>query len=204
MVLVHTFGFGDILTYAILNSDENVCIEKHENFQKRSIRSRYEICNHQGRSTLSIPLIKGKNQGQQITEVLISYEEDWAALHLKSIISAYGKAPYFEHYIDYIESTLSIKPATLWEFNSNCIELCLKLLKTKVSVSTSISYEFEVKADVLDIRKGNSVEILYPTYQQCFSERFDFIENLSIIDLLMCLGPESKSYLNSIYNLLKP
>jgi len=204
MVLAHTFGFGDILTYALLNSNENVCLEKHENFQKRSIRSRYEICNHQGRSTLSIPLLKGKNQGQKITEVLISYEEDWISLHQKSIVSAYGKSPYFEHYIDDVESILSLKPSTLWEFNLNCINTCLKLLKTNVSISNSISYEFEVEAEVLDIRKGNSVEILYPTYQQCFSERFSFINNLSIIDLLMCLGPESKSYLNSIYNLLRP
>lgn len=204
MILTHIFGFGDILTYALLTSPEEVCFEKYENFQKRSLRSRYEICNHKGRSTLSIPLVKGKNQGQLITDVLISYDEEWNSLHLKSIISAYGKAPYFEHYIDHIEAILSKKPITLWEFNQLCIQTCLKLLKANFSISTSNSYEPKLNEGVWDLRKGQGKEIIFPTYQQCFSDRFDFIENLSIIDLLMCLGPEAKSYLSSIYNLIKP
>ena len=43
----------------------------------------------------------------------------------------------------------------------------------------------------------------YPTlshksYHQVFSDRLPFTPNLSIIDLLMNLGPESKSYLKEL------
>ena len=37
-------------------------------------------------------------------------------------------------------------------------------------------------------------------YNQVFMEKHGFIDNLSIIDLLFNLGPESKDYLTSLNN----
>ena len=82
-VITPTFNFGTIGLFALLTQSERFNIEKHENYQKRSERNKFDIINHLGKQTLSIPLKKGKNSGTLITDVKIAYEEDWQNYHLK-------------------------------------------------------------------------------------------------------------------------
>ena len=41
-------------------------------------------------------------------------------------------------------------------------------------------------------------ELKFPPYPQVFEDRFGFVPNLSILDLLFNLGPEALNYLKSI------
>ena len=81
---------------------QEVHIEQHEHYQKGSYRNRCHIAGVNGILRLSVPLKSGKNQKMPVRKVRISYDEPWQAHHWTSIRSAYGNAPYFEHYADQI------------------------------------------------------------------------------------------------------
>ena len=68
------------------------------------------------------------------------------------------------------------------------------------------SFDYEIiKPKTKQIEKLNSlisskkeVKSEFKEYVQVFGNKFGFLPNLSILDLLFNLGPETKTYLNSI------
>ena len=68
------------------------------------------------------------------------------------------------------------------------------------------SFDYEIiKSKTKQIEKLNSlisskkeVKSEFKEYVQVFGNKFGFLPNLSILDLLFNLGPETKTYLNSI------
>lgn len=183
--------FGPINLFSQYIGKEKLCIEKHEHYQKRSYRNRYSILTANGPVTLSIPLKKGKNAGTNITDVQISYDENWVEKHVHAIRSAYGKSPYFEFYFDDIEKILKKKHTSLFLLNMDSLYYVLKKLKLQIAVEYTDSYQKDYP-DMTDLRNINWN--LYQTqikYMQVWEEKFNFTPNLSILDLLFCSGPES-------------
>lgn len=190
--------FGPINLFCQYIGKEKLCIEKHEHYQKRSFRNRYSILTANGPVTLSIPLKKGKNAGTNITDVQISYDENWVEKHVQAIRSAYGKSPYFEFYYDDIELILKKKHPSLFLLNMDTLHYSLKKLKLPIAVEYTDSYQKEYP-DKMDLRNLNWN--LYQTqikYMQVWEEKFNFTPNLSILDLLFCTGPESVSVLTKM------
>jgi hypothetical protein len=198
-VISPTFNFGSIQLYALLTQSDEFLLEKNENYQKRSERNRFEIVNHLGKLSLSIPLLKGKNNMLPISEVRIAYEEDWRNYHLKSIEAAYRKSPFYEFYIDRIKLHYNEKHTYLWDFNTNAINLIKSILKITNNTIFTDTYSKEYSEIYIDLRqkKINFEPILKP-YNQVFEDRLPFIPNVSILDLIFCLGPESKKYLSEL------
>lgn len=81
----------------------NISIEAHEHYQKGSYRNRCHIATSQGVHPLSVPLKKGKNAQMPIKEVQIAYDVNWQRLHWQSLKTAYGSAPFWEHYAPVLE-----------------------------------------------------------------------------------------------------
>jgi len=101
--------FGPVSFFTKYKLSEKVWIEMHENYQKRSWRNRYQILSSQGPEMMSIPLVKGKNEKQPVSEVRIAYDEPWVTRQLQTLRSAYGKSPYFEDIFPDIERILHKK-----------------------------------------------------------------------------------------------
>jgi len=204
-IIQETQIFGPIGIFAqYLNVDE-VIIERHENYQKRSHRNRYDILTSNGILHLSIPLAKGKNNKMPISEVKIAYDDNWVDVHLQTIRSAYGKSPYFEFYFDGIESLFRKKYDYIFDLNMDCLKFIFNKIKLSKTISISNSYQSSY-VNILDCRNKKWVsDQTDSSYSQVWEDKFGFTQNLSILDLLFCLGPESISFLKKVdqKNLIK-
>lgn len=187
---------------------DTVVLEDWENYRKGSYRNRTYIAGSNGVLRLTVPLKKGKNQQQPITEVMISYEEPWQQQHWASIYSAYGNAPYYLFYADELQSLYDTKPDRLVDWNALLLQSVLDLLGIPGSLERTQHWEAHVPEDVADLRN-----VIHPKpqrqlpdphwklipYPQVFQEKHGFSPNLSILDLLFCTGPEALSVLESSY-----
>ena len=78
------------------------------------------------------------------------------------------------------------------DFNIELIKKILLLLDTDIIFLTEVKAGKEF-SDLIIAKKINKIEI--PHYHQVFQSKHGFINNLSILDLLFNLGPQSLEYL---------
>ncbi len=200
MIIVETQCFPPISLFSRLKNDPELCIEAHENYQKRSYRNRICLASAQGVEMISIPLAKGKNEQQRITETQISYDTDWVNQISKVLKTNYGSAPFYEFYINEIMGILTARPKYLYDLNQSILNWLIDTLGMDVTVSQTESYVKEIH-DAVDMRnkirpqnrKTTSKDVV--SYVQVHQEKTGFIPELSIIDMLFCCGPETISLL---------
>lgn len=189
--------FGPVSFFTKYKLSEKVWIEMHENYQKRSWRNRYQILSSQGPEMMSIPLVKGKNEKQPVSEVLIAYDEPWVTRQLQTLRSAYGKSPYFEDIFPDIESILQKKHRYLCDLDMESTLWALQKLFAATDKIVHTTEYHKMYESTEDCRNEKAAFLVYSQkhYAQVWEERFGFVEDLSIIDLLFCTGPEAGYYL---------
>lgn len=192
--------------YYILNAD-SVCIEHFENYQKQSFRNRATILTANGTLDLSIPVTK--NGIKELTkDITISYQEKWQIKHWRAITSAYKNSPYFEHFESEIAPFYLQEYENLSQYNQMQLNTVLKILKLKKQLFFSANY-IKSPEGSLDLREsihpkkefGLDVlvtDTLNQNYYQTFESKFDFVPNLSILDLLFNKGLETLDYLREV------
>lgn len=178
----------------------NVIIESKEHFIKQTYRNRCNIYGANGLLSLVIPIHHHNLKECPIDEVTMANEEGWKKNHWRSITSAYGQSPFFEFYEEDLVKLFNTGETNLLNFNTECLRLIFKLLKLPLSLD--MTDEYAEMAGVQDFRnrfhpKITSTEV-FPRYYQVFENRHGFKANLSIIDLICNLGPESRNYLTSL------
>lgn len=191
--------FGPISYYVELVNYDSIYIDAAENYQKQSHRSRQYIYGANGKLMLNIPVKRGKSkQRLKYRESNIENEFNWQLLHFRSLETAYRTSPYFEFYEADIEPLYNKKYKSLFTFNFECLKTVLNLLNLDLKIEFNSEYKTEY-VDIKDnrhlIEAKRSMSLAQKPYHQVFEDKFGFIENLSILDLLFNLGPESLSYL---------
>jgi len=182
---------------------DTVLIEGQENYVKTSYRNRCHIATVNGVQRLSIPLRRGKNNQTSIRDVHIAYDEPWAAIHWKSIVSAYSNSPYFKFYKDDLKPYfLHKRYEYVWDFNFDLLLYFVHTIGIDTRIDVTHSYFRTPPPGVLDFRGMISPknEDADPTfrpqhYSQVFEDRLGFQPNLSILDLLLCCGRATKGIL---------
>lgn len=181
----------------------NVLIEQYENYIKQSYRNRCCILGANGILSLTIPIVKNHGEKMPIRDVKIDYDLSWQKTHLKSIESAYKNSPFYDYYMDDITPFYTKKFNFLFDFNQ---ELLLKILMlTGISNKPELTTEYEKmplnatdSRNTISPKSGKQITDKYFTsipYYQVFEDKFNFIPNLSIIDLLFNEGPQAKAIL---------
>lgn len=195
------FFFPNIEYFANLQKHEKVIIEACENFPKQTFRNRTYILSANGVLSINVPIIKTSSTKQKISEVRISYKENWNIRAWRAITSAYGRSIYFEYFEDDIKKFFFDKYDKLFDINVDILKYFINKFDIKTNILFSQEYnvidkeyDFRERFPVND-KKDNSNTSFKP-YFQCFSEKFQFTENLSCLDLLMNTGKESSLYIN--------
>lgn len=195
-VLIESQYLPSVAYFVLLTNAEEVWIEAQENFEKQTYRNRCEILGANNIQRLSVPLYSA-NSGLPIRNMQIDHRQKWATNHWRTIQSAYGKAPFFDYYADYLHAELFKPTKSLFELNQRLLTLCLKMLGVKVKINLTEKYDLKPTEGIFDYRS-----VIHPkkgiegltwfrpeSYYQVFGK--DFVSNLSIIDLLFCMGPDS-------------
>tara|TARA_B100001741_G_scaffold158244_1_gene130810 strand:- start:743 stop:1354 length:612 start_codon:yes stop_codon:yes gene_type:complete len=169
-----------------------------DKYNKQTFRNRAEIYGANGKLILTIPIIHSKEKKLQLTkEVKIFDKINWQTNHWKSICSAYRSSPYFEFYEqDFFNFYFEIKERSLFNFNIKLISNILNLLNQPFNFQT-ISYNKEKHTKVDKLIDAKNIHFQTTKYNQVFSNKYGYLNNLSIIDLLFNLGPNTIDYLKS-------
>ena len=173
---------------------EECVIDLGEHYIKRSQRNRAQILSANGVMSLTVNVENANRPRQKIKDVRIDYSKRWQHQHWVSILSAYKSSPYFDHYAHLLEPYYKREWQYLADYNMEYLSTLLRLLGVDDKVNISEKYVAASEGD-LDLRpKHNegSTFVAEP-YFQVFSDRMPFEANLSILDLLMCEGPQAVS-----------
>ena len=169
-------------------------IEQHENYQKQTIRNRCTIDSPNGPLNLSIPVDRSIFTGGKclMKDVRISDHNDWQHQHWYALGTSYFNSPFFEYLQDDLRPLYERKWDFLIDFNEALINKCCEMLDVQPNISRT-SYYMGIDSVV------NSQQ-LTTNYYQVFQQKHGFLPNLSIIDLIFNMGPESVLVLQSQRN----
>ncbi len=192
--------------FAVYFNADKILIERYDSFTKQTFRNRTRILSPNGVQTLIVPVLDGRsNKKIPYRNVRIDYSHKWISKHLNSIKTAYGSAPFFEFYFEPISQIIKQKIERLYDLNLALLERIFAMLDCEVKFSFTKHFmsDDEVKNNGFEdfrflINKKASIAAQLPKYPQVFEDKFGFSQNLSILDLLFNLGPESLVYLKKV------
>lgn len=209
-ILMSTAYLPSVEYMAYLLRNENIIIEKEETYPKQTYRNRCKILSANGILILSIPV--RKVEGNKTKDITIMNSTNWFTNHWRAISSAYSSSPFFLYYKDELEPFFSGKHDSLLEYNTELTNKLLSLTNINCKLKYSDSFtsidklqessyaDDQPQKDLryyMNPKKKDNTEI-FKEYTQVFTNKFSFIPNLSFIDLLFNLGPETNDYLRTV------
>lgn len=205
--LFSTAYFPPVSYVAALLQSNSIVVEQYETFPKQTYRNRTVIATANGLLALTVPVVRTNGNHTYTKDMAICYNENWALKHWRAIESAYNSSPYFLYYKDEVEVILNKQHATLIELNMDILAFVVKKLKAKKDILLSDDYVSIIGKETTDYRNifspKNKEAIQLPPYDQVFADRFGFQSDISILDLLFNLGPDSLGYLKEVMKIMK-
>ena len=202
--LLSTTYFGPVQWYQKLYRAEHVQIEQWESFQKQTYRNRCLIATTNGVLALTIPVERGTSP--LIKDIRISDHGNWRHLHWNALQSAYGESPFFEYYQDDFLPFFEKHWTFLLDFNEEIRQKMCELIDIQPQVSFTKAFypssSLPSPSSMSDYRTAINPKHPEPDtnfmpkpYYQVYQEKHGFLPNLSVLDLLFNMGPESIFYL---------
>ena len=198
--LLSSTYFGPVQWYQKLCRYDRVLIEHCDAYQKQTYRNRCLIATTQGVQALTVPVVHGRDAQQDCEVIKISDHGNWRHLHWQALQTAYGDSPFFEYYEDDLRPFFTERWELLYDFNESIrLKMC-ELLDIHPVVSHTTQYlPSPAPNDFRDaIRPKHPLPDAHfepRPYYQVYQQKHGFLPNLSILDLLFNMGPESIYYL---------
>lgn len=182
----------------LAQSKDKVYIEAFDNYIKQTYRNRCIIADANGPLALTIPTEKVSQEKVLMRDIRISDHGNWRHQHWNALEAAYRHTPFFLYYEDDFRPFYEKKIEFLYDFNMeltlmvcSLIGIEITLYPTKEYTPTSASEDDfrEIIHPKHDWKKDKS--FIPQEYYQVFKRKHGFLPNMSIIDLLFNMGPES-------------
>ena len=179
---------------AMLESGGEVFIEQFDSYHKQTFRNRALIATSNGVQSLTIPVVKSEGGKMLMKDVRISDHGEWRHLHWNALETAYMNSPFFIYYQDDLRPFYEKRYEFLLDFNMELTQTIADLIGMKCSFKRTDEFVAE-PVEVTDMRaaiKGATIPMpeIKP-YYQVFAKKNGFLKDLSIVDLLFNMGPES-------------
>jgi hypothetical protein len=209
--LLQTTYFGPIQWYQKLYRYDHCLIEQYDSYQKQTYRNRCVIATANGPQALTVP-VEGTNEKCLVKDLRISDHNNWRRIHWNALLSAYSESPFFDYYADDIHPFFEKKYDFLIDFNEAIRQKVCELMDIHPNVEYTQSFLSPLTSHLKPITHHPSplidfrevINAKHPLadadfqpqrYWQVFEGKHGFQANLSILDLLFNMGPESIFYL---------
>jgi hypothetical protein len=143
-----------------------------------------------GIQLLNVPIKHSNEKHQKYKDVRIENDFAWQKNHFKSLEAAYRTSPFFEYFEDDFRPIFEKKHDFLMELNLEIFDLVNESLGITITSNKTVEY-FHEAIDFKDLRPL----INGKKDTQVFEEKYGFINNLSILDLLFNEGRYAVDYL---------
>ena len=220
--LLQTTYFGPIQWYQKLYRYNHCMIEQYDSFQKQTYRNRCVIATANGVQALTIEnydmtqdntAANKSNHNSQfsilnsqlVKDLRISDHNQWRRVHWNALQSAYSESPFFEYYTDDLHPFFEQKYDYLIDFNEAIRQKVCELIDIHPNAEYTSTYTSSIQhqtSNITDFRDVINAKHPLPdadftpkAYWQVFQHKHGFLPNLSILDLLFNMGPESIFYL---------
>ena len=216
--LLQTTYFGPIQWYQKLYRYDHCLIEQCDSFQKQTYRNRCIIATANGLQALTVPVENEKgdcnatlskremrNEKCLLRDIRISDHNQWRRVHWNALQSAYSESPFFEYYADDLRCFFEKKYDFLIDFNEAIRQKICELIDIHPQVEYTSSFlsphlptpsPLDDFRDIIHAKHPQPDADFQPKeYWQVFRHKHGFLPNLSILDLLFCMGPEAIFYL---------
>lgn len=208
--LLQTTYFGPIQWYQKLYRYDHSMIEQYDSFQKQTYRNRCMIATANGTQVLTVPVERSSQSfvpnSLLVKDLHISDHNQWRRVHWNALQSAYSESPFFEYYADDLHPFFEQKYDFLVDFNEAIRQKVCELIDIHPNVEYTTKYQPSALnpqpstltdfRDVINAKHPQPDEGFTPKeYWQVFQHKHGFLPNLSILDLLFNMGPESVFFL---------
>ena len=171
-------------------------VEACESYAKQTYRNRCVIDSPQGALALTVPV--ESSASRLVRDIRVSEHGAWRHRHWQALVSSYAGSPFFEYYADDFRPLYERRYDYLLDLNEALTAVCLDLLNLEVALPRTEQYASLAPEE--DLRRLISPKVPLandssfapvPYYQVFGAKRKAFLPNLSIVDLLFNMGPES-------------
>ena len=200
MLFLPTY-FAPISQYMAIVENDTIVFEVEDNFQKQTYRNRCYIYASLGKLQMNVPIIRTHDliNKQKTKDTKVDNDYAWQKRQLKTLQAAYRSSPYYEFYEDDIMHIFEKKHTFLQDLNIKTHEFILDALQESISFTKTTEYLKEPSINDSRILATPKFKpsFEFKAYTQVFDDKFGFIPNLSILDLIFMEGPNAISYLKN-------
>lgn len=197
MTILPVYYLPPVAWWSAAAAESHVMLDAGIHYRKQTFASRAVVLAANRLLPLTIPVERRDTLQTPLCAKRISYAQDWQKQHWQSLVAAYHKSPYFEHYAPKLAPYFAEKPALLTDFTLALIrEIATQIsLETAFSVSETYVAASPTDTDLRGAFTPENAAANYPCkpYTQVFGN--EFVPNLSILDMLFCVGNRSLGYL---------
>ena len=198
-VILGSAYLAPVSYFAALYFCRKAYIERYDHYMKQTYRNRCVIASADGPLSLTIPVEKSSEGKCTMKDIRVSEHGNWRHVHRNAFVAAYKQSPFFDYYADDFNAFFDRKYEFLYDFNMELTQWLCEQIDIQPELVPTTEY-MDACEGILDLREaihpkksaGDMIPLYHPVpYYQVFDSRHGFQPDLSIVDLLFNMGPES-------------
>lgn len=207
-ILLSSAYLAPVEYYTKLYAYERVYVERFDHYMKQTYRNRCVIASASGPLALTIPTEKSDELKCLMKDMRISDHGNWRRVHWNAFVASYRHSPFFDYYADEFHVFFERKYEFLYDFNMDLCRWVCRQIDLQPCMSPTDDYvaspetadDFRERIHPKKPCQSYDPQFEAKPYYQVFDAQTGFLPNLSIVDLLFNMGPESLLVLRDCFS----